>query len=65
MADSTVGKYAGKAVDAIRGAVNSPTTKRFKEAGRQFLTDPLNIEGTVRAVKNRKKGRQGRAGSRH
>jgi hypothetical protein len=46
-----------------RDAANSPTAKRIVEAGRQFVRDPLNIESAARAVKARKKGKQGRSSS--
>ena len=49
--------------DRFKTAANSPTAKRIVEAGRQFVTDPLNVEGAARAVSNRKKGKQGRSSS--
>jgi hypothetical protein len=53
----------GALTDRLQEAANSPTAKRIIEAGRQFVRDPLNIERTARAVKARKKGKQGRSSS--
>ena len=50
--------------DRMREAVNSPTAKRVVDAGRQFVRDPLGVEGATRAVKARKKGKERRSSSR-
>ncbi len=49
--------------ERVSDAANSPTAKRIIEGGRQFVADPLNIERAARAVKARKKGKQGRSSS--
>jgi hypothetical protein len=49
--------------DRIKAAADSPTAKRIIDAGRQFVTDPMNIQGAARAVSSRKKGKQGRSSS--
>lgn len=40
--------------------VNSPTVKRVMDAGRQFVTDPLNLREAARAVQAIKKRKNGR-----
>jgi hypothetical protein len=47
--------------ERVSDAANSPTAKRIIESGREFVRDPLNIERATRAVKGRKKGKQGRS----
>jgi len=50
--------------DRMRDAASSPTAKRVVDAGRQFVRDPLGVEGAVRAMKSRKKGKERRSSSR-
>jgi len=50
--------------DRLQQVANSPTAKRVMDAGRQFVTDPLNVVGAAKAVKGRKKGKQGRSSPR-
>jgi len=47
--------------DRIREAVNSPTGQRVISTARDFVRDPLNISEAARAIRSRKKGKQGRA----
>ena len=52
--------------DRMKEAVNSPTVQRVAKAGREFLADPMNVTGAVRAVQERRKkskSKQGRSSS--
>jgi len=56
MADSTLKEYAGRAADAIRGAVNSPTGKRIAEdVG--YMTGGRAVQGIAENVAKRIKKR--------